>query len=805
MAEVKNRATNDIEQTHKCEDINKPLLLSVVVPIYNCENYIESCVDSLMRQTLEKIEFIFIDDASSDASLNILRNTISKYPDRMPYIKIICHNDNRGISFSRLEGVSLATGKYIIHCDSDDVLEVDAYSLMVESALRMKADIIGCGYRMFGSLLSPKEMHEESGEIPALELMGRICGSAGKPLHGALWNKLISADLWSDVKIPEGLSYCEDVAALIQILNKNPKVYYIDKILYNYRIRENSLVQLKDSHMPEQCDILVPFLEKLSTDCSDEVKRAAHSKIISLLYRLLKSDKINIHEMSHRYDSYCEYVDLNHALNYLEKLHLKLSLGNHYVKARLMGIINDLGYNLIKLSRKIPKVGKLNGGNKKKLRITISGMTIPALVSLVLLMKFFYGDPLFAGMPNGDSQFYDNREYATPTPGEITIAASTPIPPSLPFTEQAFRTVSDCGFNLAFQYADPKDFDRIFESVKDIDLNIMLSNPEIRSSRCENFINEFDDEVPQFVGWKFADEPKYKDLHSLRECYEIIERKSPDKWLYINLVGGNYPEFSGKSPDYRSYLDTIERYFSPKIWSYDVYPITVKNNKTIVEYEPFYTDFELFSHMSKQTGRPFWAYCQSMSFKTNRIESPVATVPYLRFEAFSALAYGAQGIVYWTYGQRKDTSTEQYLSALVNLDGKKTPAWYAARQVNNEIKVLNDVFYHSRLIDCKHTGDVLYKDTRKLTGEFGPLKHMTSGNKGVLVSHLRTKGNDYLIIVNHDPFNKQTVRLSFKDNFNVEELSVVSSDDKYKLERYKRSGLVKKQLPAGGYLIFQWN
>ncbi len=208
--------------------------------------------------------------------------------------------------------------------------------------------------------------------------------------------------------------------------------------------------------------------------------------------------------------------------------------------------------------------------------------------------------------------------------------------------------------------------------------------------------------------------------------------------------------------------------------------------------------------MSKECGTPFWAYCQSMSFKNKDVQRPAATVPYLRFEAFSALAYGAQGIVYWTYGQRLSTKNEAYLSALVNLDGDKTPAWYAARQVNNEIKALNDVFYNSRLVDCRHTGDILYRDTKKLSGTFGPLKHIVSGKEGVMVSHLKTNGNDYLIIVSRDPFSSQTVRLNF-DDVKVEELTVSSSGNNYSVRKKKINGSVKRSLSPGGYLVFNWN
>ena len=435
----------------------------------------------------------------------------------------------------------------------------------------------------------------------------------------------------------------------------------------------------------------------------------------------------------------------------------------------------------------------------KRLRITIS------VLSIVVLIVYLGFNPILNAQDDVDRIVAKTRlNQYNPTPGYISIVASTPIPPSQKYERKSYEDVIDCGFNLIFQETSVNGSKQIMSIIDGLDLKVMWSNPGIRGANSVETAKEFPN-GSQVAGWQFDDEPRFSELDKLQICYDELRHIMPDKLLYINLIGVNYKQFCGDSPDYVSYLDTIERRFSPQIWSYDIYPFYVKAGKVMASLDLFYSDLEIFSGISRRTKSPFWAYCQSMSFKNKDVERPAATIPYLRFEAFSALAYGAQGIVYWTYGQRKDTYSEQYLSALVNLDGSKTPAWYAARQVNNEIKALNSVFYQSQLVDCKHTGDKVYNGTKKLTGAFGPLKNIRTGEKGVMASHLRTGDKDYLIVVSHDPFNKQTVRLNFKDNVNVEELSVVSTDGNYKLMNNKRSGLVKKELSAGGYLVFQWN
>ena len=91
--------------------------VSVIIPIYNVEKYIERCVRSLMEQTLNDIEYIFVNDCTPDRSIEILQRTIAEYPQRKKYIQILTHDRNRGSACARNNGVKAATGEYIIHCD----------------------------------------------------------------------------------------------------------------------------------------------------------------------------------------------------------------------------------------------------------------------------------------------------------------------------------------------------------------------------------------------------------------------------------------------------------------------------------------------------------------------------------------------------------------------------------------------------------------------------------------------------------------------------------------------------------------
>lgn len=415
---------------------------------------------------------------------------------------------------------------------------------------------------------------------------------------------------------------------------------------------------------------------------------------------------------------------------------------------------------------------------------------------LTLITLFFL---LFSCVGKAQNKYEDvkNLPYINPTPGEITIVGSSPLPPDVEPTSEAFKVFTDCGFNVGMLTGNLQQCNKYFSLIEDIDLKLMVENVAIRTGG--NFIDYVKSlkQQPKLAGWKFVDEPLFKDLNTLQNNYFKLWEQDSTHLIYINLVGAQIKAYTGDTPNYREYLKLMQKVFHPAVWSYDLYPFSIKEKRLKVAYDVFYSDLEMFRDISKQTGRPFWAYCQSMAFKNSVLERPAANEAYLRFEAFSALAYGAQGIVYWTYAQRKSTENETYYSALVDLKGKKYPAWYAAQKVNNEIKKFNDVFYNCEVMDCRHTGKTLYRDTKKLKGSIGPFSKIDGEDAGILVSRIVNGENEYIVIVNHDVEKSQNIKFSLKKNNNV----VLISDDKESED--VTSGTFNKLLSPGGYLIFQ--
>lgn len=118
--------------------------VSVIITIYNREKYIEKCARSLFEQTLDKIEFVFIDDASKDESLAQLSKVIEDYPERRPFVKVISLAVNAGVANARNVGLANVSGEYVIHADSDDWVDADMYERLYQKAIESDADIVGC-------------------------------------------------------------------------------------------------------------------------------------------------------------------------------------------------------------------------------------------------------------------------------------------------------------------------------------------------------------------------------------------------------------------------------------------------------------------------------------------------------------------------------------------------------------------------------------------------------------------------------------------------------------------------------------
>jgi glycosyltransferase involved in cell wall biosynthesis len=225
--------------------------VSVIIPVYNVERFFEKCIYSLFEQTLESMEYIFINDCTPDNSMKILDKIIEKYPHRRDQIQIIDHKYNMGLGYTRKDGMKMASGEYVISCDSDDWVDSEMYEKMYNKAIDEGADIVCCGYYLEYSNRTIKRLYPYTNEnrdmIKKLYIEG---------LYSALWNKLIKRELYVNNNIYpfDGVNMWEDLGISIRLRYLSRKTIIINEALYHYNnYNESSIVSTpKLSHTTEQ-------------------------------------------------------------------------------------------------------------------------------------------------------------------------------------------------------------------------------------------------------------------------------------------------------------------------------------------------------------------------------------------------------------------------------------------------------------------------------------------------------------------------------------------------------------------------
>ena len=204
--------------------------VSVIIPIYNVERFIGHCAESLFRQTLQEVEFIFVNDASPDNSIDILREVMAKFPKRIPQAKILTHEHNKGLPSARNTGLQAATGKYVFHCDSDDFVEPDMLEQLYDKAEKEQADIVWCDWYLTFQK-NERYMKQPSFNTWEEALKGVLTGK----MKYNVWNKLAKRELYinNGIVFPDGHGMGEDMT-MIRLMACAKKVAYVPKAFYHY-------------------------------------------------------------------------------------------------------------------------------------------------------------------------------------------------------------------------------------------------------------------------------------------------------------------------------------------------------------------------------------------------------------------------------------------------------------------------------------------------------------------------------------------------------------------------------------------
>lgn len=235
--------------------------VSVIIPVYGVEAFIVRCAESLMRQTLADVEFIFVDDCSPDRSVELLREVLAKHPARNA--RVLRHEANRGLPAARNTGLDAATGDYVFHCDSDDYLEPDALETLWREARAEEADIVWCDYVIDypeGQRLLRQPSFATAAEALAAMLRGTMKYN--------VWNKLARRSLYTDnhIRFPAGRAMGEDLT-MARLFAFAHKVAYVGRGLYHYEQGNLSALtknwnQNQLDSLRHNCDDLIAFMRQ---------------------------------------------------------------------------------------------------------------------------------------------------------------------------------------------------------------------------------------------------------------------------------------------------------------------------------------------------------------------------------------------------------------------------------------------------------------------------------------------------------------------------------------------------------------
>lgn len=209
-------------------------LVSVIVPIYNVEAYLERCVESILQQTYEHIEIILVDDGSPDRCGSMCE----EYAKKDSRIKVL-HKENGGLSDARNAGLEMAKGKYVLFVDSDDVIKENLLETCVRTIEISSSDMVIFDFTRV-------EEHTETLATMEIEKSGiYTLKSEPRLLFGApaAWNKLFRRDLFikTGIRFPVG-KYYEDLGTIPKLLLLADKVGYIKESFYEYTIRSGSIM-----------------------------------------------------------------------------------------------------------------------------------------------------------------------------------------------------------------------------------------------------------------------------------------------------------------------------------------------------------------------------------------------------------------------------------------------------------------------------------------------------------------------------------------------------------------------------------
>lgn len=343
------------------------------------------------------------------------------------------------------------------------------------------------------------------------------------------------------------------------------------------------------------------------------------------------------------------------------------------------------------------------------------------------------------------------------------------------FLHEQYKELWECGFTITQGTAWPGvDNAFLFDGQEVNGVKVNLHEGTDLIMLCNSGLNNYSEvsstvpsrkDSPRLGGWFVMDEPHRQHFPEMARKVGWIREFDTSHILYGNLLNISTDMSAIGFTSYDEYVHTFMREVGTGFLSFDYYPVRQYDNSGEIYIEPdFYQNLEIVSKLAKYYRTEFWAFAHSVASNCGKpgVSYPTPQEDHMRVQIFGNLAYGAQGVQYFTYKCPTAWGGYTYYDAPIDLDNKRTPVWYMVQNINRDIHALTWVFLGADMLRVGHTNAVTPVGCTRLSKAMLPegINSVTSDGEGVCVSVLQNGKNLFLMMLNGDIHNTQKVTIN---------------------------------------------
>ena len=343
--------------------------------------------------------------------------------------------------------------------------------------------------------------------------------------------------------------------------------------------------------------------------------------------------------------------------------------------------------------------------------------------------------------------------------------------PASQISVERYAEMRDAGFTHSLShFSSLAEVLRALNAAQEADIKIIAACPELKTD-TKGTVKALKNH-PAMGSYSLRDEPSAKDFAELAAWVKRIQSVDTVHPCYINLYPNNANQRELGTETYAEHIRLFAETVYLPIYSFDHYPVlTLEPPKAfpwrvdgkLCRYNPlWYENLELFSAEMRRRNKPFWAFALATSHINPPIgHYPVPTTGFMKLQQYSNLAYGAQGLQYFTYWTPHFGKPMYFHDGPINGKRKRSPVFDRVREVNHELQARAFVFLGAKVQEIRHTGTEIPPGTKRLDKLPSFVTTLKTPDGGAVVSHLINGETEYLVVVNRELGREITLHATF--------------------------------------------